>query len=958
MVLETMGRPTRIQYNKLAPRVFLAIRLVMQRFWPIVCIIFLGFLSQLWFKATVLAGGDQGFPPNQGNLLNVFYVWNNHGPWLGSPVVAFSPNSPPPASIFPYALFWIVLSHAGFSLSMIDRAWVYLLFTLPGGAMYYLTYSLGIRSKMCRLASSVLYMINPYLTYAFTIDGPMNTSLMLFYSCSPILLGLFIRGISQNNMRYSIFIGLFSLFASAVFENPPRYVLLWFLPGLYVFWELIRGNLHRATRFLFLTALIVVFINIFWLVDLPTIFGFANNGLNASNTLQYLRSFSGNSNVLSSLNMVGGGWAWNQGAYGSPYYPFANVYYSIPLLLLATGISSVALSSLLLSRKPILLFLGTSLFISVFFALGPHPPLGNLFLFLYNRIPGFYIFRVPYDDFEPIVVLLLSALTGFAVESISCWRIQWHPGLIVKAGNIFVIAIIIFALIAGWPILTGAVMPSSPRGGTGSLPGFQVNVPSYWLNFERFSESINNPETHGRILLVPPVPYAASFNWSVVDSLYGGTDPALSLSLGSYLETSGVVGSNSSTILTTALYNCNSVANPSEIHWLLNLLNVEYVLYRASDLLNYSYNAYTAQCWNNILTGGYNFSLIGNWGPLILYKNDMWRQALIYAANNLSVFMGNLKGFENLSALRVPSVPSSGYIIPSQNSALNLFEQNVGASRLIRTITVNVKVEEGSKSPINWATLGAGVQAVYRQGWTEIVSTEPVQNSSVLECIPQSGCPYVFPAYSDNGWGALNSTLVYFDTNQTPILVESVNAANLSVSNIVGVWWQESWMGMGTRPIAFPVLIPPHQKVVIQIGERLKEINLTLLTVKKLESSPLGLVSTNFTEINPTKYVVHIHATSPYLLVFSTTFAKGWAAYIQGSVVPDHDHVVVNGYANGWLINKTGSYSIVIAFLPQTTFYYGVIVSAATVGVSILYLFFAGRKSVALNRQTFSVLVC
>jgi hypothetical protein len=71
---------------------------------------------------------------------------------------------------------------------------------------------------------------------------------------------------------------------------------------------------------------------------------------------------------------------------------------------------------------------------------------------------------------------------------------------------------------------------------------------------------------------------------------------------------------------------------------------------------------------------------------------------------------------------------------------------------------------------------------------------------------------------------------------------------------------------------------------------------------------------------NPTQVTVHVtNATTPFYLVYRETYDKHWAAYYSnGSEVNPYDHIVVNGFANAWYMNKTGNYTITLYYTLQT----------------------------------------
>ncbi len=93
--------------------------------------------------------------------------------------------------------------------------------------------------------------------------------------------------------------------------------------------------------------------------------------------------------------------------------------------------------------------------------------------------------------------------------------------------------------------------------------------------------------------------------------------------------------------------------------------------------------------------------------------------------------------------------------------------------------------------------------------------------------------------------------------------------------------------------------------------------------------------------VNPTKYILHVEARSPFWIVFNETFHPGWRARIRekqadgilaviadsavlpgmllerNSSTPVEAHVRLNDYANGWFVGKTGAYDLIIEYRPQ-----------------------------------------
>jgi hypothetical protein len=86
----------------------------------------------------------------------------------------------------------------------------------------------------------------------------------------------------------------------------------------------------------------------------------------------------------------------------------------------------------------------------------------------------------------------------------------------------------------------------------------------------------------------------------------------------------------------------------------------------------------------------------------------------------------------------------------------------------------------------------------------------------------------------------------------------------------------------------------------------------------------------NFERVDSTKYKVHITgANQPFILVFSELYDAGWK-------ISNYKHFLINGYANGWWIDKTGDYDLEIEYAPQKILNVGYIISGTTALIAII----------------------
>jgi len=97
----------------------------------------------------------------------------------------------------------------------------------------------------------------------------------------------------------------------------------------------------------------------------------------------------------------------------------------------------------------------------------------------------------------------------------------------------------------------------------------------------------------------------------------------------------------------------------------------------------------------------------------------------------------------------------------------------------------------------------------------------------------------------------------------------------------------------------------------------------------------------SFKKINPTKYLVSVkNAKGPYTLEFLEGFSPLWKLnFVNSSDEVSDNHFILNGYANGWYIEKSGNYSLEINFYTQKFLKIGIIISLATLVLIAIFIF-------------------
>ena len=91
----------------------------------------------------------------------------------------------------------------------------------------------------------------------------------------------------------------------------------------------------------------------------------------------------------------------------------------------------------------------------------------------------------------------------------------------------------------------------------------------------------------------------------------------------------------------------------------------------------------------------------------------------------------------------------------------------------------------------------------------------------------------------------------------------------------------------------------------------------------------------------PTGYRLSVRTSAPFVLVFNESYHEGWQASVDGHTLP---HVKVDTYANAYLVDRTGTFEIDLAFEPQRLFVAAVAVSAAAAALAVLALAVLRRR--------------
>jgi hypothetical protein len=920
----------------------------------------MGLVPFLWYHpGHWIFGQDVDYPSNP---IQVFftrlYSWNNV--FLGGVDLS---QAIPTTPIF--MGLQAALNFLGFSLGLEQILSYSVWFTAMGLAFYYFLLSFfGTDDELhsvIRIAGVVFYMFNFYQLFIWTsfYVGQGFEAILI-----PAFMGVLIRALREGRVtaRTAVTTFLICIITSPVGEHPPSYVASFFVfVAFFVSFTLTnvgkdyRRLLNYLRVFGGLTLLFIV-ANMFWLLASANYIvsssylnsGYAKQVFTVSELLGYTSSTTSLFNVL----RLQGNIDWFAGWGGQPYHPWFSQYLTNPLLVFASVCLPilVAFATLASPRNKYVQFFAALVLATLFLSTGIHQPGTVVYAWLVTNIPGFWILRAPWADFAGITIIgysVLAAVTCGAIfrnlsQSALFGRI---PGTRKKILPLLAILLILASNIAyNYSFVSGQMIPSS-EGDFGYHQhynvGYYVNIPSYIF---QATDWFNNGPSNSKVALLPSS-NANVYQWG------RGAASDVTFDLFSKGVLSGQFGQGTAApnslqeeygLVTVALNNGAS-ENLSKV---LGLMNVGYLLERN----DFSYNFYgpsiaSPQFIKHQLALQNGIKLERSFGSWDFYSNQL-ALPLVYPSTNLIVDNGTLRNdfVQDANLLTTSEMNYTALFFQTQQPDSSTLALSIAKSSIFSTSRITaLPALDGGAQPFSWSNQSASTQIHARDyvGVHKVISTNGIGSNDMLIFPSPGDCPYVFPTSPD--WSSFDSTLIFIQTGNAPISISSVSTNGAAASDIIGVWWQTGWMGMGTNPLSFPISIPANQKAIIQVNHLSESVQLELNNVTRVVKTPLdktGPPLLRIARINPTELRVNVdQATAPFLLILSEPYQSQWKAYYGSGTwlsypfhesIPDRYHIIVNGFANGWYVNRTGSFDITLYYVPQSLVYLGGTITVAS----------------------------
>jgi hypothetical protein len=471
----------------------------------ILCLSFLSFVvfKQIIFNSLISGGDYIQISPGIGNFLisYPFTIWNSN--------IQLGLSALPTLHYAPYNLFIGIISTV-ITTSLLEKLVWWIPFLLIGLLSSSLLFRYFYRDSKYWLVSALIYIFNTYIF--MVISGGQIAGIGLAYALSPFVLYIFFKLIDsviqrvnfKRKMALSI-IASICLSILLTFDIRTTYIVMLVI-FLYIVFSIQAVFIKRTASILFFTLLIPGFItlllHIFWLLPL-LMYRF-----NPAAQLGQIYTSTGAANFFSFANFE------NTFSLLHPNWPeniFGKVGFMKPEFIL---IPILAYGSLIflknsksethndlaieqLNNRTVLFFALIGL-IGAFLAKGTNPPFGELYLWMFNHLPGFIMFRDS-TKWYVLVAISYSILIPFSISSIYKWlSSKFKNSALLRSGrenyipDLFILLVVSYLIFLIRPALMG------------QLTGTFANhiYPKEYVNLNNY---LNHDKNFYRILWIPSI---------------------------------------------------------------------------------------------------------------------------------------------------------------------------------------------------------------------------------------------------------------------------------------------------------------------------------------------------------------------------------------------------------------------------------------------------------------------
>lgn len=449
--------------------------------------VFVAFIFRSWFLPFPLSTGDWSYKfPQTIREFNLYpYAWSGgFGNGLGgNDIFLLALNT------YFFATTSLLFNYLHIPWVIIEKVlwyWPYLVVSILGSLLLFRKFI--IKDDIFALLSSLIFSVN---TYPLMIMGGGQVGVGMGYAILPLVFWSFLKvlenPLSKNNyLKDSVLAGLiFSL--QLLFDLRLAYVSVVFIGFYYLFYlyshELLKLLKKTFVPFVIVPAVTTVFLHFFW------IFPFVLYGQNPLSKLGEAFSGTGIISFLSfakfenTISLLHPNWPENL---------FGKAYFMRPefLIIPALAFSSLIFISKRNDKSREIIFLAFLGLVGAFLAKGSNDPFGTVYVWAFEKIPGFMMFRDS-TKWYGMIALSYSLLIPYLIYKVS--RI---PTIKKKIPNIKYLLVIIFVL------LWGIILRQSFTGGlegtflSKSEPKEYMELASFLSSQNKFYRTLWVPSFH------------------------------------------------------------------------------------------------------------------------------------------------------------------------------------------------------------------------------------------------------------------------------------------------------------------------------------------------------------------------------------------------------------------------------------------------------------------------------
>ena len=297
--------------------------------------------------------------------------------------------------------------YLGLSWAFIERVWYLYPFLILIFVSPFILFRKLFPDNKFVLISVIIFSLNTYIL--MIIGGGQIAGVGMAYIITPLVLWSFYSLLNEGKLKFVLLAGL--LFGvQIIFDLRLAYISFFAIFLLYVLnW---RAFLRKGSLFNFCFALIISFaLNLFWII--PTVVVHQNpiqalgSAYGSVDAVRFF-SFAKLENALALMHPN-----WPENIFGKVGFMKSEFQFIPILAFIALIFCSKEKSNKV--KKTIIFFSLVSL-AGAFLAKGANEPFGNLYLFLFNTIPGFQMYRDP-TKWYLLVAVSYSVLIPFAIHN-------------------------------------------------------------------------------------------------------------------------------------------------------------------------------------------------------------------------------------------------------------------------------------------------------------------------------------------------------------------------------------------------------------------------------------------------------------------------------------------------------------------------------------------------------------